>query len=68
VQPEACLFQRAHHAFGIRIPLGVVVAGERLVNSQGATGVHERPSRWVDSHDHASGTPLALGHPQGTGD
>jgi hypothetical protein len=42
VQPEAFLFQCAHHAFRSRIALGVVVAGERLVNSQGATGSHER--------------------------
>jgi hypothetical protein len=42
VQPEAFLFQRAHHAFGIPITFGGVVAGECLVNSQGTTGLRER--------------------------
>jgi hypothetical protein len=41
VQPEVFRFQRADHPFGIRIALGVVVAGKYLVDSQAIAGVPE---------------------------
>ncbi len=48
-EPPQFLFARAHEAFGIRVPLQGVVAGERLGEAQGGTGFHEGDRRRLAS-------------------
>jgi hypothetical protein len=41
LQPEALLFEGAHEAFYVGVALWVIVAGERLMDLQCRTGLHE---------------------------
>lgn len=57
LQPEALFFEGAHHPLGVRIALGVIVAGKRLLNPQGRACLHER---------HRSGLTAVVTHQKHT--
>lgn len=41
LQPEALLFERTDDPRRVRVPLRIVIAGNRLVNAQGCTHLHQ---------------------------
>jgi hypothetical protein len=41
LQPEAFFFEGADHALSVGIALGVVITCKRLVDTQGAAGLHK---------------------------
>jgi hypothetical protein len=45
--PEAFFFERPHDALGIRVTLRSVIAGEGVLNPQGAAGLHEGQRGWL---------------------
>jgi hypothetical protein len=61
LQPEAFLFQRAHHALGVGMALGVVIARKGLLDSQGPTGPHEGPRGGLTAVVTHQRKPLVLG-------
>ena len=56
-QPEAFFCERAQHPLGVRMALGVVIAGEGWPDPQAVAGLHEGLRRWL--------TPVVThqGHP-----
>jgi hypothetical protein len=64
LQPEAFLFQRAHHPLGVRIGLGIIIACKGLLDPKGSTGSHEaRRGRLTAVGTHQR-QPLAPGAPR----